>query len=315
MPDTSAGHLSVRIEGLHADDVPFLFERQPGRVGLSFVVSATFEFLVVILLIIAGRYASAPGAGPVHDWPDSRIVWLVEQGVGGGGGGGGNRMPEPPRQVQLPGERTLTVPAENPPTVDPVKQSQAEPPPVAQLTIPAQALAAAEDTNPGILDPAAPSSSQGPGTDDGAGTGAGGGVGPDLGSGLGPGSVAGTGGKSYQPGDGVTPPVEIYVPKPQYHRRCDARPRSRHGVGRMRRSDERDLHEHTRGAFTRSDIRPRSRGREGSAVVSIPSRNADGRTSSRARYDRADFLAALRGCPLATCRRSWWPAGASACLD
>jgi len=179
-------------------------------------VSATFEFLAVILVIIAGRYASAPSAGPVHDWPDSRIVWLVEQGVGGGGGGGGNRMQEPPRQVQLPGKGRLTVPAEKPPTVDPVKPSQAELRPVAQLTIPAQALAAAEDTNPGIIDPAAPSSSQGPGTDDGAGTGAGDGVGPDLGSGLGPGFVAGTGGKSYQPGSEVTPPVEIYVPKPQY---------------------------------------------------------------------------------------------------
>src|SRR2546423_10402526 len=73
MPDTSAGHLLVRIEGLHADDVPFLFERQPGRIGLSFLMSATFEFLVVILVIIAGRYASAPTAGPVHDRPDSRI--------------------------------------------------------------------------------------------------------------------------------------------------------------------------------------------------------------------------------------------------
>jgi periplasmic protein TonB len=216
MPDTSAGHLSVRIEGLHADDVPFLLERQSGRIGLSFVMSATFEFLVVILLIIAGRYASAPSAGPVYDRPASTIVWLIEQGVGGGGGGGGNRMPEPPRQVQLPGKRRLTVPVEKPPTVDPVKQSQPEPSPVAQLTIPAQPLAAAEDTNPGILDPAAPSSSQGPGTDDGAGAGAGVGVGPDPGSGLGPGFVAGIGGKSYQPGSRVTPPVEIYVPKPQY---------------------------------------------------------------------------------------------------
>jgi len=215
MPDTSAGHLSVRIKGLHADDVPFLLERQPGRIALSFVISATFEFLVVILLIIAGRYASAPGAGPVYDRPDSTIVWLIEQGVGGGGGGGGNRTQEPPRQVQLPGKSRLTVPAEKP-TVDPVKPSQTEPSPVAQLTIPAQTLAAAEDTNPGILDPAAPSSSQGPGTDDGAGTGPGDGVGPDPGSGLGPGFVAGIGGKSYQPGSRVTPPVEIYVPKPQY---------------------------------------------------------------------------------------------------
>ena len=52
----------MRVEGLHADDVPFLFERQPRRTGLSFVASAAFEILVAILVTVAARYAPAPTA-------------------------------------------------------------------------------------------------------------------------------------------------------------------------------------------------------------------------------------------------------------
>jgi periplasmic protein TonB len=213
MAGTSAGHLSVRVEGLHADDVPFLFERQPRRMGLSFAASAAFDFLIAMLAIVASRYAPAATTGFVPDSPASKIVWLAEQGTGGGGGGGGNQMQKLPRQAQLPGKDRLTVPVQKPPTLDTAKQPEEEP---GQLIIPAQALAAADNIQPGIIDPAPSSSSQGPGTDGGAETGAGKGIGPDRGSGLGPGSIAGTGDKLYQPGSGVTPPVEIFVPKPQY---------------------------------------------------------------------------------------------------
>ena len=102
MPGTSAGHMSVRVEGLHADDVPFLFERQPRRIGLSFVASAAFECLVVVLVMVAGRHASAPVAAPPDHRPVPIMVWVVEQGPGGGGGGGGNQMQEPPRQASCP---------------------------------------------------------------------------------------------------------------------------------------------------------------------------------------------------------------------
>ena len=97
-----------------------------------------------------------------------------------------------------------------------MKPPQEEPAPDAPLIIPAQRLAAGEEIHAGLIDPAAPSPSQGPGARGGAGTGPDGGVGPDPGSGLGPGRDAGIGGEQYQPGNGVTPPVEIYVPRPQY---------------------------------------------------------------------------------------------------
>ena len=216
MSPGSAGHVSVRVEGLHPDDIPFLFEHQPKRVGLSFAAAAVFELLLAILVtMVGGRGVSAPREALPRNSSTPRIVWIVDPGDGGGGGGGGNRMPEPARQSRLPGGDRLTVPARTP-APDPATPEDS--PPVAPLIIPAQPLAAADDAHAGILDQAAPaaSASQGSGSDGGAGTGSNGGVGPGFGLGLGPGTAAGVGDGPYRPGNGVTPPVEVYVPRPQY---------------------------------------------------------------------------------------------------
>jgi TonB family protein len=125
-------------------------------------------------------------------------------------------MPEPPRQAELKGKDKITVPVEKPPSVEPPKQTKDEPPKIEELIIPAKTMAAAENMQPGIIDSGPPTPSQGSGTAGGAGTGRGSGIGPGTGSGLGPGSGGGTGGGVYQPGNGVTPPVPTYVPKPQY---------------------------------------------------------------------------------------------------
>lgn len=213
MPPGSAGHVSVRVDGLPPGDV-----HQPKRLGLSFAAAAAFELLIAVLVTMAGGgEVSPPGEAPPHESSPARIVWLVDPGEGGGGGGGGNRMREPARQSRLPGDDRLTVPARTP-ALDPTRPTPVEPLPVAPLIIPAQQLAAADDAQSGILDPGAPATaaSQGSGSDGGAGTGADGGVGPGFGSGLGPGSVAGVGDGPYQPGNGVTPPVELFVPRPHY---------------------------------------------------------------------------------------------------
>jgi TonB family protein len=219
--NTSAGHLSVHVEGLHPAEQRFLFEQQPRRMGLSVLASTGFQLLVVTGLVLISRYAPAPTAPAfLPEKLNNDIVWLAEDGPGGGGGGGGNEMPEPPRVAELPGKDKLTVPVEKPPALEPPKPKEPEPNPVEQLTIPAQLLAAAENSSAGIIDsgppPPAPTPSQGTGTGGGAGTGAGAGIGPGSGSGLGPGSGGGTGGGVYQPGNGVSAPVATYVPKPQY---------------------------------------------------------------------------------------------------
>jgi TonB family protein len=216
--NTSAGHLSLHLEGLHPAEDLFLFDQQPKRIGWSLVSSFAFQILLASLLILASRYAPESTKAFLPDLLNTDIVWLAEEGPGGGGGGGGNKMPEPPRQAELPGKDKITVPVEKPPALEPPKvvEPKIEPPVIEQLTIPAQMLAAAENTTAGIIDKGPPTPSQGTGTGGGAGTGAGGGVGPGSGSGLGDGSGGGTGGGVYRPGNGVTPPVAVFVPKPQY---------------------------------------------------------------------------------------------------
>ena len=53
---TSAGHLSVYVEGAHPEEVPFLLERQPRRLGFAIGGSFLFDVLFAILLVLAGRY-------------------------------------------------------------------------------------------------------------------------------------------------------------------------------------------------------------------------------------------------------------------
>jgi TonB family protein len=218
--NTSAGHLSVHVDGAHPAEVPFLFERQPRRLGLSFVASFLLDLGVVGFLILASRLGPSVAALPVvpPDPLNVNIVWLPEPGPGGGGGGGGNRMKEPPRKAEAPGKDKNTVPVVKAPALVAPQQAKNDPPPVEQLNIPAKALASDLDSLPGALTgpPGPPTLSQGSGSGGGAGTGNGSGIGSGLGSGLGPGSGGGTGGGVFRPGNGVTPPVALYVPKPQY---------------------------------------------------------------------------------------------------
>ena len=89
---TTAGHLSVYVEGAHPDEVPFLLERQPRRMGFAVGGSAVVQVVLFALLILASRYkpAAAPVFALLPENPSKDIIWLSEPGPGGGGGGGGN---------------------------------------------------------------------------------------------------------------------------------------------------------------------------------------------------------------------------------
>jgi len=217
--NTSAGHLSVRVEGAHPPEIRFSFEREPKRLTFSIFTSVLLDILIVAFLFIASLYKPAVAAVAVlPDAPNKEIIWLSEPGPGGGGGGGGNKMKEPPRKAELPGKDKITVPVEKPPKLEPPQQVKNEPNPIEQLNIPAKELAAAQDSLPGAIEapPGPPTLSQGSGSGGGAGTGSGSGIGPGSGSGLGPGSGGGTGGGAYRPGNGVTTPVVVREVKPQY---------------------------------------------------------------------------------------------------
>src|SRR5581483_6779846 len=171
----SAGHLSVKVDGAHPVDVPFLFEQPHKRVAPAFVGSMASHVAMFLIAFLIVRYGSSVGrAVPIlPEAPNNQIIWLSEPGPGGGGGGGGNRMKEPPRQAEDPGKDKITVPVQKPPKLEPPKQAKVEPNPVEQLNIPAKSLAAAQDSLPGAIEapPGPPTISQGSGSGGGSGTG------------------------------------------------------------------------------------------------------------------------------------------------
>jgi TonB family protein len=217
--NTPAGHLRIHVEGgHHLVDVPFSFGREPRRLTFAVATSAVVDVVVAALLVLATRYQPiAPVAALLREVPNDNIIWLSEPGPGGGGGGGGNRMKDPPRQAERPGHDKLTVPVVTPPRLE-EQQARNEPNPIESLIVPAKALAAAQDSLPGAIEapPGPPTLSQGSGSRDGSGTGTGPGIGPGTGPGLGPGSDGGTGGRRYQPGNGVTTPILLREVKPSY---------------------------------------------------------------------------------------------------
>ncbi len=216
--NVSQGHLSVYVEGAHPAAVPFLFEQQSKRLGISVVLSFLFDAAFLAFLVFLSRLPVKTGFTLVAERPPSGIVWLNEPGPGGGGGGGGNQMKEPPKKAELPGKDKISVPVSKPVELEIPKETKDEQEPVQELTIPALTLASDTQNTPGVIDslPGPPTLSQGSGSGGGAGTGTGTGVGSGTGSGLGPGSGGGTGGGVYRLGSGIVSPVPVTIPKPAY---------------------------------------------------------------------------------------------------
>ena len=189
-----------------------------GRLGGALGVSAAAHALAVVLALVAASLVPEGRSEPVRPVPiNYDIVWLSQPGPGGGGGGGGNRMPEPPRKVELPGRDKVSVPAARKPDLARPEPEPEVKPPEQKVTIPAETMASAEQIRPGVLENLPGTAiSQGPGVGGGAGTGTGTGIGPGEGSGLGPGYGGGTGGGVYRPGAGIELPRLIYEKKPQY---------------------------------------------------------------------------------------------------
>ena len=129
----------------------------------------------------------------------------------GGGGGGGDRTPIPPAKGKLPkiAPKQFTPPMQV--QVNPKPKLIVEPTIIAQNDIPNVPLPNLGDPL-GKLGPM----SNGPGFGSGIGTGSGGGVGSGSGAGFGPGSGGNTGGGAYRVGGGVSAPVPIFRPEPEY---------------------------------------------------------------------------------------------------
>lgn len=131
----------------------------------------------------------------------------------GGGGGGGDRSPLQASKGKLP----KVAPRQfAPPTAvitNPEPKLAVEPTIVVQPNAPLPNVASVNFGNPlGVSGPP----SNGTGSGGGIGSGKGGGVGSGSGVGFGPGSGAGTGGGVFKIGGGVSAPVPIFKPEPEY---------------------------------------------------------------------------------------------------
>jgi TonB family protein len=218
----SLGHLSVRLDGLHPQDVMFSFEanrsRLSGAMGFSVVFHALALVGVVFLAAWLPTVAEPVDVRQVDPNAINQITWVAQPGPGGGGGGGGNQSIEPPRLAEMPGKDKITVPVVKPPEIMPEKTPE-DVLPTQEFNIPAQAMASAETSLAGVLAGMQSSNSttaQGSGSGGGAGTGRGTGIGSGTGSGLGPGWGGGTGGGAYRPGSGIELPRLLREVKPQY---------------------------------------------------------------------------------------------------
>ena len=181
------------------------------RVAASVSVLAHLTMGVIVVWISTLPDTVFSPEGP-RAQPREHLVWLATSGLGGGGGGGGDRTPVAARAKAV-GRDRLTVPTRRP---APSADMTSETPPIQSVTIPAVPRADASESATGLIAPAPPAITHGPGTGSGAGSGAGAGSGEGQGSGLGRGFGAGSGGDVYRVGNGVTVPQLVRKISPNY---------------------------------------------------------------------------------------------------
>lgn len=216
---TAGSYVTVRVAGLHPDQVPFLLERRDQRLGGAIGVSVIAHVVAVAALLLAVYLAPPAPIQPVPERTPSGLVFLNIEGPGGGGGGGGNKSIEPPRKAELKGPDKVALAVEKPPDLKPTPpKPEVEPPKREEVNVPVLSVKSGAEEVPGTLEglTAPVVTSQGSGTGGGGGTGSGGGQGSGAGTGLGDGQTAGFGGGAYRPGGGITTPVVVFSPRPNY---------------------------------------------------------------------------------------------------
>jgi TonB family protein len=131
----------------------------------------------------------------------------------GGGGGGGDRSPLPASKGKLPRaalkQFTPPMAVVNNPNPRLVMEPTIIAPP--DVPLPQVNMSVYGDPLAKIGPP-----SNGPGSGGGIGSGSGGGVGSGRGGGFGPGEGGGVGGGAFRIGGGVSAPVPIFKPEPEY---------------------------------------------------------------------------------------------------
>jgi periplasmic protein TonB len=165
------------------------------RRGPAFAASLMLHGLAV--LAVFAFMAWAPKA-LVEVIPQEKADLVFVQAAGpGGGGGGGNKMPDPPRKLEM-----KAVPPKAP-VIEPVKTE-----------IPPPSLVAPVQTNMAMVQ--MPGAISGLGAAPSTGPGIGTASGPGKGPGIGPGENGGYGGGPMREGSGAAPPSLVQSFEPRY---------------------------------------------------------------------------------------------------
>jgi protein TonB len=158
----------------------------------SLMLHGLAVFVVLVLM------AWAPKSALLQVLPPEKVDLVFVQAVGpGGGGGGGNKMPDPPRKLEMKAELP------KPPVIEPVKTD-----------IPPPTLVAPIQTNVALIQSAG--AVTGLAAAPSLGTGIGTGAGPGKGPGIGPGNDGGFGGGAMREGSGAQPPTLLRSMDPRY---------------------------------------------------------------------------------------------------
>jgi periplasmic protein TonB len=212
---TALPPLQITSKPIMVKDIWGLYGRKKQSGAYSLAIHVT---VIVLLFTLASSKAVQQAAKDV-----TSIIMPVDleaykpkagpQKPAGGGGGGGDRSPLPAAKGRLPkiSPRQFTPPVQvfnnlNPKL--PMEPTIIAPP---DVNIPNNNLPQYGDPLAKIGPP-----SNGPGSGGGIGSGSGGGVGPGKGGGYGPGEGGGFGGGVFRVGGGVTAPVPLYRPEPEY---------------------------------------------------------------------------------------------------
>ncbi len=185
-------------------------------------LGSTGVHVLIVGVIVAGALIGRRVVAAAHAPEKVTVVFSdadlpplkPAQTQAGGGGGGGDHDVLQASRGKLPkfSMQQITPPAAVIRNLNP--KLAVEP----TIVIPPQVQLAINNNMPNLGDPMSHAvlPSNGTGSGSGIGEGSGGGVGKGKGPGFGPGEGGGTGGGVFRVGAGVSPPVPIYQPEPEF---------------------------------------------------------------------------------------------------
>lgn len=191
---------------------PMAVKRDPMSSAVSFVTHAVVLGLIFLLALAQWHIRQTqPKKATLINIPPMPAA-PAKLTMGGGGGGGNHEVVEASKG-RLPKIAKLQI---TPPQIKEIEHPKL---PVEPKIVMPQQIKLPDTAMPNLGIPQSPQvalASQGSGNGSGFGTGNGGGIGEGNGAGVGPGEGGGYGGGVMRPGGGVSDPVPLYAPDPEF---------------------------------------------------------------------------------------------------